>query len=167
MTAPLDENFTLPGKDCLFFLIDTDVAKHDDTGVWTVGVLLRQHLAVCVQSITVIHRRAKADLVEAKLRERLLRRVFGREPDDERRCDAAEGDAVLERALAHPVLVEMALRCIHDEVRDHHVVHLVYGAPTRVLVDGAYGEVFKVVVLTGQTRHAAFHFLISPSRRSE
>jgi hypothetical protein len=98
----------------------------------------------------VIHRGTEADLIEPELDQRLLGRVLRRQPDDERGRDAAEGDAVFERARRHALLVEMTLRSVHHQVREQHVVHLGDGAAARVLVDRAHGEVLEIIVLAGE-----------------
>jgi hypothetical protein len=91
----------------------------------------------------------EAHLVEPDLREGVLGDIFGGKAEHQREVDAPESDALPELAVFHLIFVEVALRGVHDQVRQEDIVHLGHRLPSGVFPYLPFLEVLEVIVVAG------------------
>src|SRR5207249_9451636 len=96
VAPPLEEDLALALEDDRPVVLHAPVPEADDARIVAVGVTLRDHLAVGREGVTVEHRGADAEPVEAQLRDRVLRGVLRREADHDRAGDEAEDEPLPE-----------------------------------------------------------------------
>ena len=112
-------------------------------------------------------RRAEANAVETELGERVLGRVLRGQPDHDRTGDQAEDEALPEGRALHPVLVEVRVGGVEDELGEELVLDLAHRRAARVAELRADDEVLEVVVAAGERCGVRRHVDRSPSSRSE
>src|SRR5207253_8229373 len=93
---------------------------------------LGEDLGVRREAVAVEHRSAEAELVEAQLRDRVLRGVLRRKADHDRGGDEAEDDPLPEGRAAHLVLVVVGVGGVHHELREKLVLDLADRRAARV-----------------------------------
>src|SRR6266851_5463697 len=136
-------------------LIDAPMFEMDHTHVLIAmqhlgAVVFAENLTERVERVVMQYRHTETYLVEPQYLERVFARILHRETDHDRRRDAAESYPMLLRRGLHHMLVEMALRRVHHEVRDEHVFERFDRLAARVFVDVADREILVVIIFAGE-----------------